>query len=351
MASGIHFIDHAYRAAGDCPEGVSGTMRAIVISTYGGPEVLAEVELPDPVPQEGEVLIGVKAFGLNHAECYFRGGAWGEVAEVTGIECAGIIEMDPTGNFAQGTPVVAVLGGMGRTRNGSYAEMVTVPVSNVAPVEVDLPWEVMAAVPEAFVTAWSALHLNLDIQAGQRVLVRGATSAVGQAAVQLAASHGCSVLATSRSYRRADLLLKLGAREVLLDDGSLVTQLRSGGGPVARVFDLVGNSALRDSLACLERDGRLCQVGFLGGLGPVEGFLPMLDLPTGVHLSFYGSAFVLGSPAYPLAEVPLEAIFEQVALGKLQGEPVRIFPFSDVIEAHRVLEAGTAGGKMVVKTQ
>jgi NADPH2:quinone reductase len=206
----------------------------------------------------------------------------------------------------------------------------------------------MAAVPEVFTTAWSALHLNLDIHAGQRVLVRGATSAVGQAAVQLAAAHGCSVVATSRSKRQADLLLRLGAREVLIDDGSLATQLRSDGGPVERVFDLVGNSALRDSLACLERAGRLCQVGFLGGLEPVEDFLPLLDLPTGVQLSFYGSAFVLGTPAYPLSEVPLDMIFEQVALGKLQGEPVRVFSFSDVVEAQRVLEAGTAGGKMVV---
>jgi NADPH:quinone reductase-like Zn-dependent oxidoreductase len=306
--------------------------------------------LPDPVPGEGEALIQVKAFGLNHAECYFRRGAWGDVAQVTGIECAGIIDSDPTGTFAADTPVVAVLGGMGRTRNGSYAELVTVPVSNVTAVEVDLDWEVMAAVPEVFTTAWSGLHLNLEIRAGQRVLVRGATSAVGQAAVQLAASHGCQVVATSRSDQRRELLGRLGAGEVLIDDGALEVQLHSGSGPVDRVFDLVGNVALRDSLSCLERGGRLCQIGFLGGLAPVADFVPMLDLPTGVQLSFYGSAFVLGTPAYPLSEVPLGAIFEQVASGKLQGEPIRVFPFSEVVEAHRVLEAGTAGGKLVVRT-
>jgi NADPH:quinone reductase-like Zn-dependent oxidoreductase len=239
---------------------------------------------------------------------------------------------------------------MGRTRNGSYAEWVTVPVSNVAAVGVNLDWEVLAAVPEVFATAWSALHLNLDIRAGQRVLVRGATSAVGQAAVQLAATEGCTVVATSRSDRRADLLRQLGAREVLIDDGSLADQLRSGSGPVERVIDLIGNSALRDSLACLERDGRLCQVGFLGGLGPVQDFLPLFDLPTGVQLSLYASALVLGTPAYPLAEVPLEAIFELVAAGKLQGEPVRVFSFNEIVDAHRVLEAGAAGGKMVVRT-
>ena len=325
-------------------------MRAIVISRYGGPEVLAETELPDPVPGDNEVRIRIRAFGLNHAECYFRSGAWGEVAQVTGIECAGVVEADQSGTYQPGTPVVAILGGMGRTRNGSYAELVTVPVSNVAAVGVDLDWEVLAAVPEVFATAWSALHLNLDIRAGQRVLVRGATSAVGQAAVQLAAAEGCAVVATSRSDRRADLLHQLGAGEVLIDDGSLADQLRSGSGPVERVVDLIGNSALRDTLTCLERDGRVCQVGFLGGLGPVENFVPLFDLPTGVQLSLYASALVLGSPAYPLAEVPLEAIFEQVAAGKLQGQPVRVFAFDEIVEAHRVLEAGTAGGKMVVRT-
>ena len=325
-------------------------MRAIVISRYGGPEVLAETELTDPVPGDGEVLIRIEAFGLNHAECYFRSGAWGEVAQVTGIECAGVVEADQSGTYQPGTPVVAILGGMGRTRNGSYAELVTVPVSNVAAVGVELDWEVMAAVPEVFATAWSALHLNLDILAGQRVLVRGATSAVGQAAVQLAAAEGCAVVATSRSDRRADLLHQLGAGEVLIDDGSLANQLRSGSGPVERVVDLIGNSALRDTLTCLERDGRVCQVGFLGGLGPVENFVPLFDLPTGVQLSLYASALVLGSTAYPLAEVPLDAIFEQVVAGKLHGEPARVFSIDEIVEAHRVLEAGTAGGKMVVRT-
>jgi NADPH:quinone reductase-like Zn-dependent oxidoreductase len=237
-----------------------------------------------------------------------------------------------------------------RLRPGGTTGVELVPVSNVASAGVDLDWEVLAAVPEVFATAWSALHLNLDILAGQRVLVRGATSAVGQAAVQLAAAEGCTVVATSRSDRRSELLRQLGAHEVLIDDGSLADQLRSGRGPVERVVDLIGNSALRDSLACLERDGRVCQVGFLGGLGPVQDFVALLDLPTGVQLSLYASALVLGSPAYPLAEVPLEAIFERVAARKLQGGPVRVFFFDEIVEAHRVLEAGTAGGKMVVRT-
>ena len=322
-------------------------MRAIVIDHYGGPEGLRQQELPDPVPAAGEVLVRVHAFGLNHAECYFRSGAWGDVARVTGIEAAGTVEHDPAGVFATGSRVVAVLGGMGRTRNGSYAELVTVPAENVAAVDVDLPWPVLAAVPEAYATAWSALHRNLDIRAGQRLLVRGATSAVGQAVLQLGALAGATVIATTRNTERAPYLRRLGADTVLVDDGALAAQLGEGG-QVDALVDLVGNPVLRDSLRCVGAGGRLVQLGFLGGLAPVEAFNPLSDLPTGVHLSFYGSAFVLGSVRYPLSEIPLADIFRQVRSGRLHAQPVQTFAFDEIVAAHRLMEAGTAGGKLVV---
>src|SRR5437588_8592783 len=116
-------------------------MRAIVIKEYGGPEVLQIEERPDPIPKAGYVTIEVKAFGLNHAEVYFRKGVWGDVAEVTGIECAGIVKADPDGRFAPGQKVIAIVGGMGRSFNGSYAELVSVPAGNVAAVDTNLPWE------------------------------------------------------------------------------------------------------------------------------------------------------------------------------------------------------------------
>lgn len=323
-------------------------MRAIVIDHYGGPEVLRQQELPDPVPAAGEVLVRVHAFGLNHAECYFRSGTWGDVARVTGIEAAGTVERDPAGVLATGTRVVAVLGGMGRTRNGSYAELVTVPASNVVAVDTDLAWPVLAAVPEAYATAWSALHRNLEIRAGQRLLVRGATSAVGQAVLQLGVLAGATVVATTRNADRAPYLRRLGADTVLVDDGALAATLGEHGGQVDALVDLVGNPVLRDSLRCVGAGGRLVQLGFLGGLAPVEAFDPVADLPTGVHLSFYGSAFVLGSARYPLTEIPLADIFHQVRNGRLQAQPVRTFACHEIVAAHRLMEAGTAGGKLVV---
>ncbi|MFJ9821064.1 zinc-binding dehydrogenase [Streptomyces sp. NPDC101151] len=323
-------------------------MKAIVISVYGAPEMLHITDLPDPVPAQGEVLIRVKAFGLNHAEAYMRAGTWGDVAAVPGIECAGLVEADPSGQLAPGTRVVAILGGMGRTRNGSYAELVTVPATNVAAVNSSLGWAELAAVPEVYATAWNGLFDNLDLRPGERVLVRGATSSLGQAAVNLAVDHGARVLATTRNPAHAPLLKELGAEDVLIDDGHLAAQVSRSNRTVDAVFDLVGNSVLRDSLATVRPRGRVCQLGFLGGFEPVRDFNPITDLPTGVQLSFFGSAFVLGSPDFPLADVPLDAIYSKVESGALPARPARIFHFDEIVEAHRVMEAGDALGKMAV---
>ena len=323
-------------------------MKAIVITEPGGPEVLAVTELPDPVPAAGEVLIRVRAFGLNHAEAYMRSGSFGEVAPVTGIECAGTMEADPSGRLAAGTAVVAILGGMGRTRNGSYAELVTVPAGNVVPVVTSLSWTDLVALPEVYATAWAGLHQNLGLRPGQTVLVRGATSSLGQAAVNVAAEYGVTVIATTRRPDRADLLRGIGAADVLIEDGQLARQVGARGDQVDCVFDLVGNRVLRDSLQVVRTRGRVCQLGFLGGLEPVTDFNPLADLPTGVQLSFYGSAFVLGTESFPLAEIPLPEMIAKAEAGRYQAKPVRVFGFGEIVEAHRAMEEGLAAGKMVV---
>jgi NADPH:quinone reductase-like Zn-dependent oxidoreductase len=114
------------------------------------------------------------------------------------------------------------------------------------------------------------------------------------------------------------------------------------------VFDLVGNSVLRDSLRVVRPRGRVCELGFLGGLAPLAGFDPITDLPTSVQLSFYGSAFVLGTEEFPLAEIPLADIIAKAEAGRYRAKPVRVFGFDQIVEAHRVMEEGAAVGKMVV---
>jgi len=244
--------------------------------------------------------------------------------------------------------VLKHLGGMGRTRNGSYAELVTVPASNVVPVSTSLSWTDLTALPEVYATAWAGLHQNLRLQPGQTVLVRGATSSLGQAAVNVAADLGATVIATTRQPGRAALLRDLGAEDVLIDDGQLATQVQDHGTAVDCVFDLVGNSVLRDSLRVVQPRGRVCQLGFLGGLEPVRDFNPIADVPTGVQFSFYGSAFVLGSESFPLAEIPLAEMIARAEAGRYQAKPVRVFGFDQIVEAHRAMEEGTAVGKMTV---
>jgi NADPH:quinone reductase-like Zn-dependent oxidoreductase len=307
--------------------------------------VLAIREVTEPVPTGNDVVIRVEAFGLNHAEAYMRSGAWGAVADITGIECAGRVHADPSGVLAPGTAVIAILGGMGRTRRGAYAEYVAVPATNVLPVETALAWEDLAAIPETYCTAWYVLHDNLRIAPRESVLVRGATSALGQAFVNLAVDAGAEVTATTRDPARTALLERIGAHRVVIDDGRLATSDLH----VDHLVDVVGNATLRDSLHMLRPRGRLCQVGFLGGFEPVADFNPIVDLPTGVQLSFFGSAFVLGSAEYPLTRVPLDDILAKAADGRISAKPTRVFGFTEVAEAHKVMEAGAAGGKMVVR--
>ncbi|HXD66584.1 MAG TPA: zinc-binding dehydrogenase [Solirubrobacteraceae bacterium] len=324
-------------------------MRAIVMTQHGGPEVLETRDLPDPVPGPGEVLIRVRAFGLNHADTYMRSGVWSFGIPVLGIECVGVVEQDPGGRFGAGATVVAVVGGLARDRNGSYAELVTVPATNVVAVETGLTWADLAAIPEVYATAWTALHGNLALEPGQSMLVRGATSAVGQAAVNLAVDGGAIVIATTRAEGHAERLRGMGAAEVLIDDGRLAPQVRATRPDgVDAVLDLVGNAVLRDSLQCVASRGRVCQIGFLGGLDPVADFNPLADLPSGVALSTFASAFVLGGEGFPVSDVPMQAIVEKAERGVFSARPARVFAFDEIVEAHRVMDSGRAGGKLVV---
>jgi NADPH:quinone reductase len=323
-------------------------MRAVVISEFGGPEKLVIQKRPRPVPSSGDVLIEVKAFGVNRAETYMRRGLWPEAAPVSGIECVGTVAADPDGKLAPGSTVAAVMGGLGRTRDGSYAEYVAAPASNVIPLETSLDWADLAAIPESYATAWSTLNGNLSLEPGHTLLVRGATSALGQAAVNIAADLGATVIATTRSGDRVELLRSLGAAEVLLDEGALAPAIRADRPDgVDRVLDLVGNSVLRDSLQAVRADGRVCQAGFLGGLGAVDGFNPIVDLPTGVQLSFFGS-FMLGTPDFPVSNIPLNQLVAKVEQGAYSAKPARVFKFEEVADAHRLMEANEAPAKLVV---
>jgi NADPH:quinone reductase len=237
-------------------------MRAIVITKPGGPEVLEIQEVADPVPGEGEVLIEVKAFGINHAETHMRKGEWPEATPISGIEAVGTVASDASGVLAEGTKVLTIMGGLGRTRSGSYANYTVAPAANVVPIDTMLDWPELAAIPESYATAWLSLHGNLELRAGQTLLVRGGTSALGQAAVNIGRELGARIIATTRSESRTALLRSLGASDVVIDDGSIAGKVREVvPGGADRVLDLVGNSVLRDSMQAVAVMGRVCQAG------------------------------------------------------------------------------------------
>ncbi len=324
-------------------------MRAIVRQRYGGPEQLVIQDVPDPEPMPGQVVIEVKAFGINHAETYMRKGEWGDVASISGIECVGLVKASPDGQFAPGQKVAAIMGGMGRTINGSYAEYTRVPATNVMPLETDLAWEELAAIPESYATAWTCLYRSLALAAGQTLVIRGATSALGQAALNIAAQAGARVIAATRNRERFVTLQALGAEQVELEGPELSRRIReliSGG--CDAVLDLVGNSTLLDSLAMVRRGGHVCLAGFLGGLAPLSSFNPLLQMPSGVQFSFFGS-FMFGTAEFPLSDVPLQALVERAAAGVYQAKPAQVFRFEQIQEAHRLMEANKANGKLVVR--
>ena len=275
-----------------------------------------------------------------------RRGEWAEAAPVSGIECVGTVKSCPGGEFPAGAKVAALMGGLGRTINGSYAEYTRAPVSNVALIEADLPWAEVASIPETFATAWTCLFRNLEIKKGQLLVIRGATSSFGQSALKMAVNAGVRVIATTRSRDRFSMLDKLGAERCEIERPDLSKHIPEAK-KIDAVLDLVGNSVALDSFAILRRGGRSCLAGWLGGLDPIPDFNPLLQMPSGVYLTFFGS-FVFGTPGFPLSDVPLQEIAADAACGRLDVKPVRVFRFDEIREAHRVMEANEARGKMVV---
>lgn len=325
----------------------SPIMNAIVISSFGGPEVLSYRRVPKPSPEPGHVLIHVKAFGLNHAEMHMRKGEWDEWNPITGLECVGIVEASPDDKFKIGSKVVGVMGGMGRSIPGSYGEFVNVPVANVAKVETSLSWEELAALPEVYSTAWSCLFTVLDLKKGETLLIRGATSTIGQAALNLAVNIGAKVTVTTRREERFDSLRKKGATEAKFEKPDLASQFTSPP-KFDKVLNLIGNTVLLESISLTRPGGRMLQAGWLGGLAPVKDFNPMIEMEPGVHFSLFHSK-VLGTPDFPLSGIPLQEIVEKIENGAWDAKPTKVFEYGDIVEAHKILDSHDAGGKIVVK--
>lgn len=331
-------------AAGDA---APATMRAVVVTRPGGLDALEIKDVPVPVRKPGWVRIKVKAFGVNESEVTTRKGE--SDAEVTyprvpGIEGVGVVDdADEDGGLRPGQQVATMMGNMGRSFDGSYAQYVTVPTAQVIPFDTSLPWDLVGALPEMFQTAYGSLATGLGLRAGQTLLIRGGTSTVGLSAATIAKDLGATVLSTTRSPERAGELRAAGVDHPLVDDGTLADQVRElMPDGVDAALELVGCSVLADTLRTVRRHGTVCFTGALAGQWAIPDFTPFM-IPSGVRLTSY---------AGEAADLPADVFAHQlqaIAEGRLKVPVAKVYHgLEQVRDAQADLESGTTPGKHVV---
>jgi NADPH:quinone reductase-like Zn-dependent oxidoreductase len=326
---------------------MAGTMRAVVLDAPGPPEALVIRHLPIPDPSAGWVLIRVKAFGLNRSELHTRLGLAQGVTfpRVPGIEAAGVVAGCPGGEFGVGQQVVAMMGGMGRTFDGGYAEYTCVPISQVIAIHSALDRATIGAVPEMLQTSYGSLSVGLDAQPGQSILIRGGTSSVGMATAVLAKQLGMTVLSTTRNEGRSSALSSIGVDHVVIDDGDITAQVRlivPGG--VDAALELVGTPTLPDTLRSVRMHGVVCFTGMLSNQWVVPDFYPIDYLPRGVRLTAYAG------DAKDLPQQVLQDFLDAVAVGAAKVPLGRVYNIEQIARAHADMEAGRVAGKLVVTT-
>lgn len=325
-------------------------MRAVVITSPGGPEVLQIDERPAPEPARGEIRVRVAASGLNRADISQRLGHYpappGSPPDIPGLEYAGEVESrGPDANlWTPGDRVMGIVGG------GGHAEFVTVHEREAMPVPANLTWEEAAAVPEVFLTAYDALFSRLRMATGETLLIHAVGSGVGTAALQLASVAGVRTIGTSRSPDKLDAAIALGLDEGLnttREDWEREASRLGGANGIQAILDLVGGKFFAANLNLLATRGRLVVVGLTAGAAAEID----LRLVLRKRLKIEGTAL----RSRPLEEkVELAREFSARMLGffeNLKLKPVvhSVLSFEDIREAHREMEADRNFGKIVLR--
>jgi len=319
-------------------------MRAVVIREFGGPEKLELATIERPRPRPGEVLIRVHAFGLNRSEYHFRSGVAesGVLPRVPGIEATGIVEDAPGTDFRPGQQVVTMMGGMGRSFDGGYAEYVTVPHAQVIPFRSALEWSTLGTIPEMLQTAWGSLSTGVQANEGHSILIRGGTSSVGLAIAALAVMRGMRVFSTTRNPDRFQHLRDLGVEHPLLENGEVAAQVREiAPDGVDGAVELVGATTLRDTLRAVRTGGTACFTGMLADDWIIPEFYPIAWLPNGVRLTAYSGE------ANDLPQNVLQDFIDAVERGDARVPIGHVYQMDEIAQAHTDMESGRYVGKLV----
>jgi putative PIG3 family NAD(P)H quinone oxidoreductase len=335
-------------------------MIAIEISAPGGPEVLRPVERPDPVPAAGEVLIRVEAAGVNRPDVMQRRGRYPPppgASDIPGLEVAGTIvglRQDTTrpllaeaegkcGAWRIGDRVCALVAG------GGYATLCVAPVPQCLPVPATLDSTAAAAIPETFFTVWPNVFERGRLQSGETALFHGGTSGIGTTAIQLAAARGARVFATAGSDEKCRACERIGAERAInyrTEDFVRVVKEVTAGQGVNLILDIMGGDYLPRNLAALAVDGRLVQIGLMGG----ESATVDLRHIMGRRLTLTGSTLRPRSVEEKgkIAAALLREVWPLLERGVVKPMVYRTFPLSEAAAAHRLMESSEHIGKIVL---
>ncbi|MGH9600823.1 MAG: zinc-binding dehydrogenase [Terriglobales bacterium] len=337
-------------------------MHAVVVRRYGPPEVLDWREVPDPKPGPGQVLIRVKAVGINFADLLARLGVYSGTPKppfVPGLEVAGVVEgtgASPSPQFKPGDRVVAL------TRFNAYAERVVVNAEQAFPIPPEMSFEEAAAIPVNYVTAWQSMFEMGNLRRGDRILITSAAGGVGVAAVQLARAKGLITFGTAGPTKQ-DFLRQIGVdhpidytREKFLD---VVRRVAPEG--IEMALDAVGGKSYADSYKCLGPMGQLVVYGFSTVVGPkgkigyLHGAKEMLQTPRFHPLKLIdGNIAVIGVHIGKLGhksavmKEQLEEIFRMYQSGQVKPVVGKTFPLAEVAAAHRYIHDRKNIGKVVL---
>ncbi|MCR9246650.1 MAG: zinc-binding dehydrogenase [bacterium] len=344
------------------------SMCCIVVREHGGYDRLALEQREVPTPAPGEVRVKVGAIGLNHLDTWVRRGVPGHTFPlplVTSSDASGVVDALGTGTrladgLREGDPVVVLPGVscgvceacqsgldhlcrnyhiLGESCDGTAAEYVCLPAANVAPRPASLSEPEAAAIALVFQTAWNMLVRRAELRAGETVLVHAGLSGVGGAAVQIANALGAQVIATAGGAEKCTRVERLGAHHVIdYQSKDFVKEVRSitGKAGVDVVFEHVGEATFGGSLKCLARCGRVVTCGATTGG----------DVKLSLHAVFFKSLSILGSTMGSKGD--LRRILRMFEQGRFRAVLDRALPMTDVQEAHRLLEAREALGKIVL---